>query len=258
MPELRDSPQSRIAKLGILIALALGGQLFARWIADSYVTNLSPSAQSASVAFDLILLACVPFGFFLTPSLSLPGTPLLDRWMHREHALGEFNRTLYRSLVLALISLTAALAVAMIPHHVVHTANTDPPVPVPLDVLLAVAAALREEVEFRLGLLSVLAWLINQASRALSADRKSMSLWTANFLQAMVFGALHQLAGFTGRTSTMSLASVILEPRTIGGLFLGYAYVRYGLECAIMMHAFGDASIFALATLFARLQGSSY
>jgi membrane protease YdiL (CAAX protease family) len=257
MPELRDSPQSRIAKLGLLIALALGGQLFARWIADSYVTNLSPSAQSASVAIDLILLACVPFGFFLAPSLSLPGTPLLDRWMRRERALGEFNRTLYHSLVLALISLTASLAVAMIPHYVVHTANTDRPVPVPLDVVLAVAAALREEVEFRLGLLTVLAWLVNQAARALSADRKSMSLWIANLIQALVFGALHQIAGFTGRTSTRSLAGVILEPRTVGGLFLGYAYLRYGLECAIMMHAFSDASIFALATLFARLQGSS-
>jgi hypothetical protein len=46
---------------------------------------------------------------------------------------------------------------------------------------------------------------------------------------------------------------VILEPCTIGGVILGYAYIRYGRERAIITHAICDASIFALVALFARL-----
>ena len=45
----------------------------------------------------------------------------------------------------------------------------------------------------------------------------------------------------------------MLEPRTVGGVILGYAYIRYGLESAIMTHALGDALIFVLLTLFAKL-----
>jgi hypothetical protein len=253
MPESRDSQQPQVAKLGILIALAIAGQFIARWIGSRYVTNLSAPAQNASVAIDLILLASVPFGFFLAPRLSLPGTPLLDRWMRREPVGPEFNRTLYRSLVLALISLIAALAVSLLPHARVHTEGINAPIPLAFDILLAIAAALREEIEFRLGLLTVLAWLINQASRALFSGGRTVSLWIANLIQAMAFGALHQIAGFAGRTSTLSLTGVMLEPRTVGGVILGYAYIRYGLESAIMTHALGDALIFVLLTLFAKL-----
>jgi len=253
MAERRDSEQHRLAKLGILIALALAGQFVARWIAGRYVANLGAPAQSASVAIDVILLACVPIGFLLAPRLSLPGTPLLDRWMRREYIATEFNRALFRSFVLALISLIAALVVSMIPHALIHTEGVSAPIPLPLAISLAIAAAFREEIEFRLGLLTVLAWLINQSSRAISADRKSASQWIANIIQAIAFGALHQVAGFTGRTSALSFSGVMLEPRTISGVILGYVYIRYGLETAIMTHALGDASIFALVALFARL-----
>ena len=252
MLEGRDSQQPRLAKLGILIGLAVAGQFVARWIAGRYVTNLGAPAQSASVAIDLILLACVPFGFLVAPRLSLPGTPLLDRWMHREHAAHELNRALYRSLVLTLINLAAALAVSMVPHAHTHTEGVNAPIPLPLAMLLALAAAFREEIEFRLGLLTVLAWLITKSSRAISTDGKSASIWIANLIAALAFGALHQVAGFTGRTSALSLWGVMLEPRTISGVILGYAYLRYGLETAIMTHALGDASIFALAALFAK------
>ena len=252
MAERRDSEQHRLAKLGILIALALAGQFVARWIASRYVANLGAPAQSASIAIDVILLACVPIGFLLAPRLSLPGTPLLDRWMRREYIATEFNRALFRSFVLALISLIAALVVSMIPHALIHTEGVSARFPCPLRYR-SQSRLHFAEIEFRLGLLTVLAWLINQSCRAISADRKSASQWIANIIQAIAFGALHQVAGFTGRTSALSFSGVMLEPRTISGVILGYAYIRYGLDTAIMTHALGDASIFALVALFARL-----
>ena len=252
MREGRDSEQPRLAKLGILFLLALAGQLISRWLGGRHVTNLGAPTQGVSFGADLILLACVPFGFFLAPTLSLPGTPLFDRWVHREGFARELNRAFYRSLVLVLVTLTAALALAAIPHAPVHVEGTNIPTPLPLAMMLSIAAAFREEIEFRLGLLTVLAWLVSHASRAISARRESASLWIANLIQAMAFGAIHLVVG-TRSTSTLSLLAVMREPRTISGVILGYAYFSYGLDTAIMTHALFDASISTLAAVFARI-----
>lgn len=249
MAEARAEEPHRYAKLAILIALALAGQLVARSIGGRYVTHLGAPAQNASVAIDLILLGCVPFGFFLAPALSLPRTPLLDRWMNGEPPARELNRALYRSLVLATVSLAAALAVALIPHPRTQNEGINAPIPTALAMLLAVAAALREEIEFRLGLLTVLAWIVDKLTRG---QRRSASLWIGNLVQAMAFGAFHQIAGFTGRTSALSLRGVMLEPRTLSGVILGYAYIRYGIETTIITHALSDGAIFGLAAFFAR------
>jgi hypothetical protein len=230
----------RLAKLVALIVLAIAGQLLARWIAGRYVVNLGAPAQHASVAVDLILLACVPFGYLFAPSLSIRVLPLLDD--------GNLNRTVFRALVIAIISLAAGIAVSMIPHARPSTGGLSAPIPFPLGIVLAIAAAFREEIEFRLGLLTVLGWLLYKLMR----DKRSPALWTANIAQAAAFGALHQIAGFTGRTSSLSPTGVLLDPRTISGVVLGYAYSHYGLETAILAHAIGDSAIFALVALFAR------
>jgi hypothetical protein len=233
-----------LAKLVILIALAIVGQLVARWIAGRYVVNLGAPAQNASIAVDLVLLACVPFGYLLAPRLSIRVLPLLDD--------DDFSRTLFRSLVLALVSLAAAIAVSLIPHARASAAGMNSPIPFPLSMVLAIAAAFREEIEFRLGLLTVLAQTFNSLLYKIMRGNRSPSLWIANIAQAMAFGALHQVAGFTGRTSTLSFTSVMFEPRMVSGLVLGYAYMHYGLETAILAHAIGDGAIFALASLSAR------
>lgn len=238
MAEAR-AEEHRLAKLALLVALAIAGQLVARWIAGRYVANLSAPAQSASVVVDLILLGCVPFGYFLAPRVSIRVLPVLDE--------GNFNRAIFRALVLALISIAAALAVSMIPHTRASTSGVSAPIPFPVGIALAIAAAFREEIEFRLGLLTVLAAIVLTMTR----DR-SLSSWIANIAQAIAFGAIHQIAGFTGRTASLSLIGVLLEPRTISGVILGYAFIRFGLETAIMAHAIGDASILALAALLAR------
>ncbi len=236
-----------MAKLAGLIALAIAGQLAARWLAGRYVTNLSAPAQSASVAVDLILLLCVPFGFYLAPRLSISATPLIDGWMTGEVAGAQLNRALYRSIILVVIILAATLAVSTIPRAAIRTEGVNLPIPLPFALLLALAAALREEIEFRLGLLTVLAWGLGKIARA----KRSPSLWIANLAQALAFGALHQVAGFTGRTAAFSVAGLLLDPRTISGVILGYAYLSFGIETAIMTHALGDMSIFAMAALFA-------
>ena len=173
MGERRDSEQARLPKLGILLALALAGQFVTRWIAGRYVTNLGAPAQSATIAMDVLLVACIPFGFVLAPRLSLPGTPLLDGWIRRESGTGDLRRTLYRSLMLALLSLAAGLLVLMLWRSSIHTASLGRAMPMSVGMVLAIAAAFREEIEFRLGLLTVLAWLIDRVSRAISSEHQT-------------------------------------------------------------------------------------
>ena len=244
----------RLAKLALLVALALGGQFVARWIAGRYVVGLSSRAQDASLMFEWLVLACVPLGWFAAPTLSISPTPLLDRWMRREPAGSEFNRALYRSLVLVAISLGAGMLLLMFPH--LHTQSGDAtlntPIPLPYAMLLAVVAPFREEVEFRLGLLTLLAWILFQLMRPALGARTRPALAIANLMQAMLFGALHQLAGFTGRTATLSLVGVMLEPRTLSGVVFGYGYIRYGLEVAIMTHMMFDGAISAAGAIFPR------
>ncbi|HVN30326.1 MAG TPA: CPBP family glutamic-type intramembrane protease [Candidatus Binataceae bacterium] len=240
MADEGDSRQYRLAKLALLIGLAIAGQFIARLIATWYVNGVSAPAQHASIATDWLLLVCVPFGLFTAPTLSISSTPLLDRLMRREPIAHQFNRALFHSLVLVVISLAAGLALLMLPHphSQAPTTTLDAPVPLPFAMLLALAAPLREEIEFRLGLLTALGWIIYRMTR-----RRPLSLAIANVGQALLFGAIHQLAGFTGRTSALSLIGIVLEPRTIGGLIGGYAYFSYGLEVAVMTHAIYDATI---------------
>lgn len=228
--------EHRLARLVILVALAVAGQVIARMIAGSYVVDLGAPAQHVSVATDLILLACVPFGYFLAPKLSIRVLPLIED--------GNFNRALFRSLVLALISLAAGIVISQLPHTRASGSGTIAPIPLPLGIVLAIAAAFREEIEFRLGLLTVVAWILYKLVR----DKRSPALWTANIAQSIAFGALHQIAGFTGRTS-LSIIGVMLDPRTVGGLVIGYAYITYGLETAILTHVIGDSAVLALAAL---------
>ena len=51
----------------------------------------------------------------------------------------------------------------------------------------------------------------------------------------------------------LTLTGIILEPRTASGLVLGFAYIRYGVEVAILSHAITDSAIFVFVAILARL-----
>ena len=242
----RDS-QHRLAKLAIILALALMGQFIARWIAGRSAVGVSAPAQHASVALDWILLVCVPFAMLAAPTLALSPTPLLDRILRRDAVASQLNRAFYRSLVLVLGSLASGLILLMLPHPQIASSDpsTDALVPLPVALMLAVAAPLREEVEFRLAMLTVVGWILFRLIR-----RRSISLVLANLAQALLFGIAHQVAGFTARSS-VTFAGALLDPRTVAGFIFGYGYIRYGLEVAIIAHAIYDGAISTAVSVFA-------
>lgn len=251
-----DAPRSRFSlrKLWILLGATLAGQLFVRVAAFFYVANMPSSREHASMLVDLALLGTVPAGLALIPTLALPGTPVLDRWMRGEHAGAELNRDFFRAVVLTLIGLALAIPIAYLwLSHRTGLQGTTGPIPPALAIALAIGAALHEEIVYRLGLFTIIAWAVTRLSRAQSPAAKIAALWIANLIQALLFGMVHEIFGFTGRTPVFSIASALIDPRNIGGLILGFAYFQYGLETAILTHAIGDASIMGMTALFAVL-----
>lgn len=98
-----------------------------------------------------------------------------------------------------------------------------------------------EELHFRLLILTALAWLSAKLMRGPSA------WWTAIVIQALAFGAMHALSGESPLWWEPRSAQMMLDPRIVAGVVLGYAYWRWGLESSLIAHASTNAFVLLLA-----------
>ncbi len=98
-----------------------------------------------------------------------------------------------------------------------------------------------EELHFRLLLLTALAWITAKLTRGDAA------WWTAIIIQALAFGAMHALSGESPLWWEPRSVQVMLDPRIVAGVVLGYAYWRWGLESSLIAHVSTNASVFVLA-----------
>lgn len=111
--------------------------------------------------------------------------------------------------------------------------------PGPLDLFLrSASAALTEEIAFRLGLMTLFAWILRSfVSRSGSAE-PSHSI--ANLLAALLFAAAHLPGHVVLGTSPWSLVTGILVFNSIAGMAMGWLYARYGFISAVLAHFVGD------------------
>ena len=111
--------------------------------------------------------------------------------------------------------------------------------PTPLEWLLrSLSAALTEEIFFRLGLITLFVWIIRFIVRKPAFDQSS--LWIGNFLAALVFAGAHLPHVLLADAPNWSLIVSIVVFNTIGGVVLGWLYVRYCLAAAIFAHFVAD------------------
>lgn len=99
-----------------------------------------------------------------------------------------------------------------------------------------VGAALSEEVLFRFGFISVLAWLTWMAVPR-GKGYKAFGFWLPIVLQALLFGWGHVHEGLLQFAVGGTLLQVIIAPQTWSGIAFGYSYSKYGLEVAMALHA---------------------
>lgn len=107
-----------------------------------------------------------------------------------------------------------------------------------------------EELEMRLLVLSVVAWLSGKLSHTTQGTPSRVALWIATIVAAIVFAQ--------GHLSATSL-SVAITPLVIArslvlngglGLLYGYIYTRRGLEAAMLTHFSTDIVVHFIQSLF--------
>lgn len=117
-------------------------------------------------------------------------------------------------------------------------------------LLAALSAGIIEEVGFRLGLLTVLIWMVGWIWHDETGRVKLIGFWLANLLVAILFGAFHLL---NLSALGLPLMSGLLMRAILGNgllaLAFGWLYRTYGLENAMLTHFILDALLYVVLPL---------
>lgn len=111
--------------------------------------------------------------------------------------------------------------------------------PTPLAMCLrALSAGITEEIEFRLGLMTLFVWILRTFVSKSGSTEPSLSI--GNMLAALLFALAHLPGHVTSETAAWNLVMVILLYNGLAGMLLGWLYARYGLLSAVLAHMLAD------------------
>ena len=260
---------ARRRESALLIMLAIAGAVLEYPLALA-IKSIELSELVHAVPFLLItivLASMVPFALRVNPRLGLPGAPLIAAKIAGVKMHFSIRSLLKISVAYAILAASAGAAVLAI--VIVPTLFTAHPhggvanLPVPpmlklapgriamVGALVAIAAAVSEEIQFRLVLFAVFTSIARLISRDSFGQSSRGALWFATILQAYAFGLVHliPLAGSMFHSTSILLVGGLLMPQTWEGLVFGRLYLKRGLEAAMLAHATMDVAMFALAAL---------
>ncbi|MEE4161342.1 MAG: CPBP family intramembrane glutamic endopeptidase [Woeseiaceae bacterium] len=228
-------------------------------VALTVLTQLASVAYTSASAFEQVwlrstvalLLVTTPLaglGLRLGSRIGL-GTPVLSALLAgRQGSLRQLRGTAARSAAWGLS--VGALLWAL---RIVTEPDLPPALPelghrgVEGGLLVALAAAVGEEVWLRLGVMTIVAWLLTRV-RAGSGLTPSIA-WVAITVAAVAFGAIHlpQLAA-AGAATGVGVAAT-LAGNMLVGVLCGWLYWRHGLLAAMFAHFFVDLVLHVLPAL---------
>jgi hypothetical protein len=258
----------------ILIALVLLCEVLKSWLAIAIrFADRSEAGRTRPILAIVIVLTCmVPFAIRLSPQLGLPGAPLIAAKIAGEKLRFSIRSLLKISAGYALLALAAGAAVLLIvivPIMMTHPGIGHMKSPLSpmlklapasiaiIGTLIAIAAGVSEEIEFRLVLFAVFTWIARLITRDSSAGSRRGAFWFVTILQGYVFGMLHliRLARTIPIVASMVhsipaiLVAGMLLPQTWEGIVLGRLYLKRGLEASMLAHAMIDAALFVLVAI---------
>ncbi len=121
--------------------------------------------------------------------------------------------------------------------------------PTPFEWLLrSLSAGLTEEIFFRLGLMTLFVWIARLAVK--KPDFERPSLWIGNLIAALFFAAAHLPNILSSGSPDWNMVMLVLLFNTLGGLVVGWLYMRYGLLSAVLTHFFADFIQHVMPRLF--------
>ncbi|HKM99104.1 MAG TPA: CPBP family intramembrane glutamic endopeptidase [Candidatus Binataceae bacterium] len=103
--------------------------------------------------------------------------------------------------------------------------------------VILLGAPIREEIVFRLLLVSALGWLLGEFWKHDGTVASTRIMWTTVVVSGLAFGLLHVMAGESVAWWRPIYAQVFLDPRTYIGMVLAWLYWKRGIEAAIVAHA---------------------
>ena len=93
-----------------------------------------------------------------------------------------------------------------------------------------------EELQFRLLLVSLLAWVFGRLWKSGDSARSPRAMWTAAITSGFTFGLLHIIGGQSVAWWRPIYAQLFLDPRTYDGIVLAWLYWNRGIESSIVAH----------------------
>ncbi len=213
-----------------------------------------------------VLASLVPWALKQNPGLHIPGAPLIAARLAGEKppftlraiARQAIHYAIFAALVGATVLLVVIVPLILMRRGVAGFHLPESPMLkqapgrlVGLGALIAIVAAVSEEIQFRLVLFAVFAWAIRRCSRDRSGYPGYRAMWVVTLMQGYVFGMIH-LAPVAGPLlhSRYGLAiGALLMPQTWEGVVFGRLYLKRGLEASMIAHGIMDLSLFALAAI---------
>lgn len=122
--------------------------------------------------------------------------------------------------------------------------------PLWLGVIGSLAGAIREEIIYRMGLMTLLTWLGVKLFR--QGKPSAATVWIANILTSLAFGAQHfssDAAQVSGHISPVAFAALVIAYHGVAGLVFGWLYWRRGVLSAMVGHFVTDLVINVLTVI---------
>ncbi len=229
-----------------------------------YALALQPEIQSdistlivqQIIQGGLIFAVMIFLGMILMKRIGL-STPILDSVAKGESASETLRRILPISIVLGVVAglLIIGLDFLFRPfliNDLGDKADLFKQVVQPAawkGFLASFSGGIGEEVQLRLFLMSLLAWLGSFISRTPEGKPSNAMLWIANILAAIIFGLGHlpAMATILPLTTLVVIRTVLLN--MIGGIAFGWLYQTRGLESAMIAHFSADIVLHVLLAL---------
>jgi hypothetical protein len=263
-----ESRAARRRESTILIVLATAGAVIEYPLALA-IKSLERSELIRATPFlgvTIALAALIPVALRLSDELGLPGAPLLAAKLAGERlhlSLRSLVRVSFGYAVVAAAAGATVLALVIVPivliEHGGHGAdlpdtpmlNVAPGRIALVGASVAIAAAVSEEIQFRLVLYATFGWVARLMSRDPHGYPGRRALWIVTIAQGYLFGLIHllPLAGTLFHSTSRVLIGGLVMPQTWEGVVFGRLYLRRGLEASILAHALMDATLFALAAI---------
>ena len=245
----------------ILILLAIG--VFAKVPTFILVEQLVHKPEVWGQVFlftfieQFIIFGVIPaaLGLFLMPRLGLH-MPLLENWLLGESHEVDLWKLLRESIIFTLGLAVIGVVIQLLIAQDLNALGLGVGQNLQLNaqttwwsmLLLSFSAGVVEEIVFRLGLLTILAWGVNLFWKPRGGQLKPSAFWVANILVALFFSLAHFVNYSALEISlTFGLIWKTIVGNSLAALVFGWLYWKRGLGSAMLTYFLLDVCLYVLA-----------